>query len=287
MKSPQKQFWKRFGKALLAAYSDGALGYAKGAAYSALLSFFPVLTVITTLLVQANAMAVSRRIAEFLFKVAPPGTEELIRYAVTQKGARPKTLPVLAAILALWAASGVMMSLIEGFQAAYRKTDTRGLVHKRLVAMGLVFTGVLPVVGATTLMLFGDRAETVVLTRLGVLQAGETLMGGVQLLGHVVRYAIALNATVLVTGMLYAFGPQMRSRGRMIWPGALLATVLWLMVTLGFTWYVRNIANYNVLYGSIGAAIALLVWMYLLAFIALVGCEFNAEIDGSGGKARG
>jgi membrane protein len=61
-----------------------------------------------------------------------------------------------------------------------------------------------------------------------------------------------------------------------VWPGAWLATILWLIATSGFAWYVRNIANYNVLYGSIGAVIALLVWMYLLAVIALVGCEYNA-----------
>ena len=63
------------------------------------------------------------------------------------------------------------------------------------------------------------------------------------------------------------------------WPGAILATVLWLPATTGFAWYVRNITNYNVLYGSVGTGIALLVWMYLLAAIALFGCEFNAELE--------
>ena len=280
MTSPMALFWKRFWRALLASYADGALGYAKGAAYSALLAFFPVLTVVTAILVQSNAVAVSRSIAEFLFQVAPPGSEELIRYAVTQHGARPVTLPVVAAILALWAASGVMMSLIEGFQAAYRKPDTRGLIKKRLIAMGLVFFGILPIVGATTLMLFGDRAERAILTWLGFMPAGDAFVGGVKVVGHLLRYTIVTGATVLVTALLYAFGPQMRMKARQIWPGAFLATMLWFIVTLAFAWYVRNIANYNVLYGSIGAVIALLVWMYLLAFIALVGCEYNAEVGG-------
>ena len=60
---------------------------------------------------------------------------------------------------------------------------------------------------------------------------------------------------------------------------ALLATFLWWLTTTGFAWYVRNIANYNVLYGSVGAVIALLVWMYLLSVIALLGCEYNAQRD--------
>jgi len=64
-------------------------------------------------------------------------------------------------------------------------------------------------------------------------------------------------------------------------PGAILATVLWLAATSGFGWYVRHVGNYNVMYGSIGAGIALLVWMYLTAAIALIGCEFNAEYERS------
>ena len=66
-----------------------------------------------------------------------------------------------------------------------------------------------------------------------------------------------------------------------MWPGAVLATLLWLLATSGFGWYVRHVANYNVVYGSIGAGIALLVWMYLMAAIALIGCEFNAEYERS------
>jgi membrane protein len=62
-----------------------------------------------------------------------------------------------------------------------------------------------------------------------------------------------------------------------VWPGAFMATFFWLLTTLVFAWYVRNLANYNLLYGSIGGVIALLVWMYLLAVILLVGCAYNAE----------
>ena len=58
-----------------------------------------------------------------------------------------------------------------------------------------------------------------------------------------------------------------------------LATVLWFFSTLGFAWYVRNLARYNVMYGSIGAGIALLVWMYMIALVALIGCEFNATYE--------
>jgi membrane protein len=75
--------------------------------------------------------------------------------------------------------------------------------------------------------------------------------------------------------------PLREQRWRYVWPGATLATVLWLLATSGFAWYVRHIGHYNVMYGSVGAGIALLVWMYLVSAIALIGCEFNAEYERS------
>src|SRR5579863_365772 len=90
------------------------------------------------------------------------------------------------------------------------------------------------------------------------------------------RYVVALGATVLVTGLMYYCGPNRAMQFRSVWPGAILATVLWLLATTVFALYVRHIANYNVVYGSIGAVIALLVWMYVLAVISLFGCEYNA-----------
>jgi membrane protein len=264
--------------AVLGAYSHGALACAKGASYSALLSFFPVLTTTTAILVQMNAASVSRKITGALFKVAPPGVEDLIRYQMTQRGSRPVALPILAGLLALWAASGVMMSLMEGFQATYERRNRRGILHGRWVALWLVMVSIGPVVGASFLLIFGDWVENRVLQVIGVLEIGETLKGGVKFVSMLTRYAISMLTIVVVTALLYLYGPD-AGRGRKIWPGSFLATGLWLAITAVFAWYVRNIANYNVLYGSIGAVMALCVWMYLLALAAIVGCEYNARLD--------
>ena len=100
-----------------------------------------------------------------------------------------------------------------------------------------------------------------------------------QVFSRIMRYMVAFGATSALTGILYFYGPYRKQRWPGVWPGAILATILWMLATLGFGWYVRNITNYNVLYGSVGTTIALLIWMYLLAAIALFGCEFNAEIE--------
>jgi membrane protein len=194
-------------------------------------------------------------------------------------------------MLSLWAASGAMMSLIEGFNSAYHIPRGRGPVKERLVAVLLVFCVALPVVGASALILFGNRAEATLMELIGLLESGGELTGWVILFGKALRFLLAFGGIVLGTALLYLVGPNRRIRFRDVWPGAVVASTLWLLATAGFSWYVSNIANYNVLYGSIAAAIALLVWMYLLSMIAFVGCEFNVarerlmQIDGAVGKS--
>jgi membrane protein len=264
-------------RAVFAAYKDNCFGIAKGAAYSALLSFFPVLTSVTAILVQANAESVSRVLSQFLFEVVPPGAEELVEYQFKIRGAQPVSLLVVATLLSIWAASGLMASLMEGFQAAYRSPSKRHFLKQRGVAILLVLVAALPAVGASALVLFGDRSEKAVLEAAGLLDPSMQLSGLLAWVGRLIRYAVALSAVVLVTGALYYIGPSRPQKWRAVWPGAIMATFFWLLATLAFAWYVRNLGNYNVLYGSIGGVIALLVWMYLLAVIALVGCEYNAE----------
>ena len=264
-------------------YSHGGLGAAKGAAYSALLSFFPVFTFTTAALVEANATVVARRIASLLYEFSPPEVEQFLRAWLSEHGKSHASLRVAAVTFSLWAASGVVASLMGAFQGAYHKNTTRGIVHQRVIAVSLVVLSLLPAVGATMLVVLGDRVENSVMEWLGVAGAGGYLRPGVRILNRVIRYIVALSSVCLVTLMLYRFGPDVKGTRRLL-PGAALATVLWLLLTQAFTWYVRNVANYSLLYGSVGAVIAFLVWMYLLALVAIGGCEFNAALDRSSHK---
>jgi membrane protein len=272
---PLLRFWGLLQQTFVASYEDNCFGVAKGAAYSALLAFFPVLASIAAILAQVNADSVAHVISRFLFEVVPPGSEELVRNQFTVKVQRPFWLIMAAAVLSAWAASGAMMSLMEGFQAAYRLPTGRPFVKQRGVALLLVFIAAVPAVGSSAMILFGGRSERALMAWLGLLPT-EELTNWVILFSSLLRYAIALGATVSVTALLYYVGTNRPLKLRTVWPGAMLATFLWLVATSGFAWYVRNIANYSVLYGSIGAVIALLVWMYLLSLITLFGCEYNA-----------
>jgi membrane protein len=186
---------------------------------------------------------------------------------------------VVASLLSLWAASSVMKSLMQGFHAAYRIPRSRSFWRETGIAIGMVFMAVVPLVGASALLVFGGQAEALVLEWLKVDPVLNPLAGLWEFLSQVMRYMIALAAVISITGTLYYFGPYRKQRWVAVWPGAMLSTLLWFGATLGFGWYVRHMAHYNVMYGSLGAGIALLVWMYMIALIAILGCEFNAECE--------
>ena len=280
--NPRTFFWL-LRRSVAATFDDGCLGIAKGAAYSALLSFFPILASSAAILVETRAQFVSRLIERSLSEIVPPGTEGLVVEQFRATGARPLALLVVAGLISVWAASGVIKSLMEGFQAAYRVPRNRGFVRQNAVAIALVLLSAAPLVCATLLIVFGNQVERAVLNWLKVDPVLNPLAPTWQWLSRMARYAVAFATTVLVAAVLYYFGPYREQRWRYVWPGATLATVLWLPAASGFAWYVRHIGHYNVMYGSVGAGIALLVWMYLIAVIALVGCEFNAEYERSAG----
>ena len=268
-------------RSFISTFDDGCIGAAKGAAYSALLAFFPVLTSGAAIMVQTKTQFVSDYFENMLREIVPPGTEELVVQQFSVMGERPLLLLIIAAAVSLWAASGVFKSLIEGFHYAYHVPRDRGFFHGTAVAMALVLLSAVPLVCASTLILFGGSVERVVLGWLKVDPMFNPLTNVWQWVSRVARYLVAFFAAAAVTAMLYYIGPNRKQRWQFVWPGAMLATLAWLIATMGFAWYARNIARYNVMYGSVGAAIALLVWMYLIALIALVGCEFNAVYERS------
>jgi len=273
---PLTRFWRVLRRAAMNTYENGCLGLAKSIAYSGLLSFFPVLTTLAALLVEARADDVSHAIAAFLYEVVPPGTEDVVRNLFIVHGQRPQWVLVIAVLLSAWAASGAIMSLMEGFRAIYHIPSERSFLKERGVAILLVFVSAIPLWVASVLIVFGERIMRAVISRLGLLPNGADLTGLVLLTGQVLRYGVAFVGVVLVTALVYYLGPNRRQTLLGVFPGAAAATILWMLATAAFAWYVRHVANYNLLYGSVGAGLALLVWMYVMAVIMLFGCEVNA-----------
>lgn len=267
--------------ALIATCDDNCLSVAKGAAYSSLLSFFPVLTTFAAILAQAKATEVSRTIVGFLYNVVPPGTEDVVKTLFVVHGERPNYLLVGAVLLAVFAASGAIISMIEGFRCIYRIPTGRPFLQERMMAILLVLISTVPIVTASALIVFGNKAEAFLIHHLGFVSQDVQIQGWVEVLGKLLRLGLAFASFVLVTALLYYLGPNRKQTFANVFPGSVLATLLWVASTLIFSWYVKHVSNYNVLYGSVGAGLALLVWMYVWSVITLIGCEYNAARERS------
>jgi membrane protein len=270
--------WRTSVRACVSAYNHDAFGIGKGAAYSALLAFFPLLATLATILVRFRAEFISDAVYNFLSEVLPPGTEDLVFYYFAVRGKQPVLVPITGMLISVWAGSGVMTSLMQGFNLAYVRPG-RTFLRERLIAILLVFSAAIPVLFASAMILFGIRAENLIESILGLVPQGGGIHSWVAVLGKMIRYVISLGSIILGAMIMYYFGPNRAQSWRRVWPGAVLTTILWLAATLIFAWYARHIANYNVMYGSIAAVVLLLVWMYVLSIIAFVGCEFNAELE--------
>jgi membrane protein len=265
-----RRFLATLAEAIDCGINDGALSTAKGAAYSMVLAFFPTLLVLATALAGTQTTSeLAQEITHALSRVLPPTTKDLALQYFSGKAEHPLKLILSAAGIAIFAATGVTGSFIQGFRAAYRLKYNWTLWHEEGLALALVFMAGTPMLAATTLVVFGQQVQD------WALQRTEYTMA-VLLTGAAIRWIVALATGTLVVGIMYYLGPNCEDGFLRVLPGAFLGTVAWLLASAGFGWYVKNIAMYSGIYGSLGTMIALMVWMYLAAVIVLMGSEFNA-----------
>lgn len=263
-------FFRLLPKAAVRCFYDNCFEVAKSAAYSSVLSFFPGLMVVAALLFSHNVTRVVDEISVALGRVLPPEAYKVASLYLTAQGKRAQSLLAGAWIISIWSASNVMVSLMEGFRVVYRIPGGRSWLKGRAMGLALLVLAGAPLAFATLLFLFGQQIENWLTAHL---QEGSWL---VALAGRLSRWTIAVGTSTLVISVLYHVGPNRRQHWRFVWPGALLATVLWLGATALFAWYVQHVARYTDLYGSISTAVVLLIWMYLVNLVVMFGCEFNA-----------
>jgi membrane protein len=264
----------RLRRAFWQALLHGQFSVAKAAAYSSILTLFPGFLVVTSVLEAShNTEGFLRQISEAAKWVLPPGSRSIaLSFFQTQQHHATRIIYSASAVT-LMAATGVMISWMDGFRRAYAMQNTWGFWKERLVAVYLVFLALVPLGFATILVAFGDQVENWV-----QLQTMHLFRGLVILVWDGVRWAIAILTGIAFTGLIYHHGMPKTQSWRRVLPGATLATVMWFPATMFFGWYVTRYATYNVVYGSLSAAIALLVWLYIVSVIVLLGAEFNAQV---------
>jgi len=255
------------------AFVHDAFAIAKASAYSMILTFFPVLLILGSGLANWRKGApYLREITYVLGSILPAGGNTALTY---MKGAaqHPVGLVTTTSLITLWTASGVMISWMEGFRRCYELPKTWGLVKERLIAFLLVVFALIPMTFATLLVAVGSKIETRILSYIH-----PDFSAYILLLWGSMRWLIATLTSISVVALIYHHGVPRTQPWHSVIPGATLATVLWFSVTVGFRSYLQHFGNFATIYGSLGVAIALLVWMYLISLVVLVGAEFNAML---------
>jgi len=255
------------------AFQHDSFAIAKASAYSSILTFFPALLVVGSLLATSRKGApYLREISYALSRILPAGSNTALNY-LHGAARRPFGLLLTTSLLTLWTASGVMISWMEGFRRCYELPKTWGLVKERLISFSLVILAGLPMTFATLLVAFGNKIETRILFYIA-----HEFSWYIALMWTVVRWIIAILTSIAVIALIYHNAVPRTQPWHSVIPGATLATAMWFSVTMLFGWYLQHYADYSIIYGSLGVAIALLVWMYFISLVVLVGAEFNAMI---------
>jgi len=275
-------------RAVAAMIDHDSMNLAQAAAYSAIVALFPALIVaaaLIALLPDVNVFKIEA--AEFFDEVLPPNVFPLLTSYFVSSTTGPdgqlysRGALVVTAIFSLLGGSGTIATLMEGLhRAAGVPFRCWGFWQKRGRSLLLVPLSLVPLAIASVLVVFGRLITEWVAEHL-IVEARPAFFG----IALALRWTIALAGVVGLSALIYHVGVPQRNRStpRQSWvqtlPGAVVATAMWFISTLSFGWYVTRVANYSAVYGSLGAGIALLFWLYLVFLSVLFGAEFNEQFS--------
>ena len=252
---------------------DRVLAVAGGVTFYGLLSLFPAITVLVSIYgLVADPSAIGQHL-EVLDGLLPQGALSIIGEQITRiTTADQSKLGVAAAaglLVALWSANAATKAIIDALNVAYGTTETRGFFILNLVSMGFTLAAIVGLV--VMIGVIAVVPAVMQLFNLGVL--GDVLLWAG-------RWPVMLLLVGAALAVLYQWGPCRRDvPWRWITPGSAVGGVGLLVFSMLFSWYAANFANYNGTYGSLGAVIGFLIWMWLSTTIVLVGAELNAVVE--------
>ena len=253
---------------------DQIAAVAGGATFFGLLSLFPALGVFVSIYgLIANVDEASLDIAR-LQGVLPGGAVSVLSEHIARLTAMPHSdLGVAFAVsllLSIWSSNAGVKSLIGGLNIAYDTRETRGFLRLNALSLGFTVTVVAMAILAAVVVAWFDRTNLASMPVVGFLQ-----------------WPIALVLIVTVVSVLYRYGPS-RPPGRWRWitPGSAFVAVAWVCMSMAFTLYVANFGSYDKTYGSLGAVVGFMTWIWLSLTLFLLGAELDSELDKLGVKQQ-
>ena len=261
---------KRTAKEVMA---DDLLNLSAQQAYYFFFALFPALLTVISI---ASFFPIHNLVGEVvttLGRFAPHDVLQIIKDQITKiSESKQGGILTFAFLLTLWSSSGAMVSIISTLNAAYDITEARPMWKVRLTAIALTIGMALFIVVSIALVLVGP---TVIGHFANVLHLGTAFKWAM----WVVQWPIVFALVATGIGLVYYFAPDAVQDWVWITPGSILATVLWVIASVGLKLYIQFFGNYNETYGTLGGFIVLLTWFYVSGLAILIGAELNAEIE--------
>ena len=238
--------------------------------YYLILAFFPFLIFFVTLASYTNIASIES--LSLLAAVLPDTVYTLVMDVIRNvMETRSRALLSFGMLATLWSASTGALAFMHGINKAYKLKETRPFWKVRLISIFFIIAFVIIIIFSLLLVIFGEYITRYLFNLVGIHSSYKGLW-------DTIRFLFTLVATLMVFILFYFYTPNCRVYYRDILPGAVLSTLGWLALSIGFAFYVNNFGNFSKTYGSIGAIIVLLLWLYWSSMIVLTSGELNAVL---------
>ena len=253
---------------------DNALGLAAQLAFYLILALFPFILVLVSLMGTFSSPDLASNVLEYFREVTPPQVYEIIETYLSSILSGNNPAPGLFSfgiVLTLWSASGAFAALMEALNKAYDVEETRPFWKVRGIALLMTLGLSAIILTAVLLLVFGPPIGRGIADLFGLGSVFEVIW-------NIVRWPVALFFMMLTVALLYYFAPDAGQPFRWITPGGFIGVLLWVLASVIFRFYVSNFGSYDETYGSIGAVIVLLLYLYISSLTILFGAELNATL---------
>lgn len=266
----KKSFFKFIIYFIVKIKNDDIFALAAQLAYYLILSFFPFLIFLLTLIGLSNLD--SMEVLGALRAMLPTSAFELIYNVIIEVIEKQNTgLLGASLLLVVWSASSAFRAVIKGINKAYGLNENRSFIKRAFIAIICTFSLAFVILLTLILLVFGGLIGNLIASYLP-----HPII--VYRIWNFLRYILVIFMMILIFASIYRYTPSKRLKWKEVFPGAIACTVGWLVVSLGFSFYINNFSNYSKIYGGLGAVIILITWLYLTSIILITGGEINSII---------